>query len=380
MSSQAVPITVGFAPSQFPRDPVEINQFDEHMFVGQILEPLTDAVGESWTVDPDGKRIVYEISSKKRFSNGRPVTAQDVAFSLSRHLENRSQSAFFLSEIENLNADSDSRLIVSLNRPNVAIVKALSRDQLGILPEGWRFDSKSDEPYIGTGPYRLVKKSANWHLIKNDYFSFPGKLTVPEWRVIKLEAGRSEVPEGPIPNFIPSITGTALAKVRSKGEFDPKLYTVKKSISFAQTSLWIFPSSRFFKSPETRGALATLLDRAISRYTTSLEYSRATGLIPKGILGHNPIMPKVEGQPLPTGSKLKLAYRKGAFDDFLNSGSFREILKESGLTLELIPFEPSTLEKLTSIEVDIVTGAWAGAYDDPTGFLGLLTPMLRMDF
>ena len=154
------PLKLGYVPSTFPRDMVEVNQFAEHAILGQILEPLVDAdrfgnmtpgIAESWVVSKDGKTLTFKIRTDRVFSNGKPITPKDIAYSLKRHIGSKSQSNNFLSAIDKIEPTSATNLVITLKEPNVAILKALTRDHLGVVPDGWTFDSKSDEPYVGSG-------------------------------------------------------------------------------------------------------------------------------------------------------------------------------------------------------------------------------------
>ncbi len=155
----------GYVPVTFPRDIAKVNTFAEHMILGQILEPLVDAdrfgsitqgIAESWTISPDGKSISFKIPAGQSFSNGQPIGAKDIKYSLDRHLTEKTQSSNFLKSIKDVIANGENEIVVNLNEPNVAILKALTRDHLGIVPFGWKFDPTSDEPIIGSGAYRFA--------------------------------------------------------------------------------------------------------------------------------------------------------------------------------------------------------------------------------
>lgn len=94
-------LTVGYVPVSFPRDPADVSQYDEHVILGQIFEPLVDADGDGnlstsiakeWNFSKDGKQIEFLIDTNVLFSNGKKVTAGDVVYSISRHLNMESQS------------------------------------------------------------------------------------------------------------------------------------------------------------------------------------------------------------------------------------------------------------------------------------------------
>lgn len=141
---------LGYVPQSFPRDIIKINQFAEHVLLAQILEPLVDAdrfgnmtrgIAERWSVSQDGKTIVFFIEKGQLFSNGNPIRAKDVKYSINRHIAENTQSSNFLKSIKEVKETAPYEVTMILSEANVAILKALSRDHLGIVPDGWTFDS-----------------------------------------------------------------------------------------------------------------------------------------------------------------------------------------------------------------------------------------------
>lgn len=382
--------SVGYVPHTFPRDPVDINQFLEHMFVGQVIEPLVDSdkygqvvggIGKAWTFDKSGREIQFTLDTTKKFSNGKAVTSDDVVFSIGRHLNSKSQSSGFLSDVESVSAAGPDKVVIKLAKPNVAVIKALSRDQLGVLPKGWKFDPASNEPYTGTGPYRLLKEKGEWKLVANPHYSNKGDVKIKNWAIRLLEPSLNAIPEGPLPDFMPTVTGVSIAKIKAKPEFATGKFTIQPNVNYSQTSFWIFPTSQYFKNSEDRLAFSAAFGEMVEKYVKGKEFERATGLIPLGISGHNPTKTELPKAPKgKIGKTLRIANLKGVFEEFLESPAFKEFVKANGLKVELILFDPPKLFELKGKDIDIITGSWAGGFSDPTGFLGLLTPLLGMGF
>ncbi len=381
--------SIGYVPRTFPRDPVEINQFLEHMFLGQVLEPIVDSdrygqvvggVAKAWTFDESGKRMTFTLNKGKVFSNGVPVRPADVVYSIKRHLGTKSQSAQFLADIESISESGDDKVLVKLKKFNVALIKALSRDQLGVLPKNWKFDLKSVEPYIGTGPYRLIRQEGEWFLVANPHYENKNQLTIPKWKIKFLNNSLNSIPDDSLPDYIPAITGLSLEKVKKNKDFNPKDFKVERNVNYSQTSFWIFPTSDYFKNEENRFKFARMFDSVVDKYSAEQDLKRATGLIPLGISGHNTTKtspPEGQGK---LSRKLIVANLKGVFEPFFSSEAFKEFLKANEIEVEYVPFDPPTLYQLKGKKIDIITGSWAGGFSDPTGFLGLLSPFLGMGF
>lgn len=60
---------------------------------------LVPGVAESWTVSPDGKTITFKLRAGQTFASGKPVTAEDAAFSLQRVIKLDKNPAFLISQL-----------------------------------------------------------------------------------------------------------------------------------------------------------------------------------------------------------------------------------------------------------------------------------------
>ncbi|MDI6825048.1 MAG: ABC transporter substrate-binding protein [Bacillota bacterium] len=45
---------------------------------------MVGALAEDWEISPDGKQYTFHVNKASRFASGKPVTAEDVRFSLMR--------------------------------------------------------------------------------------------------------------------------------------------------------------------------------------------------------------------------------------------------------------------------------------------------------
>jgi ABC-type transport system substrate-binding protein len=124
--------TIGFVPKSFPRDPVLINQFAEHMFIGQVLQPLTDtdqfgnvipSVASKWHFEKNGNVIVFEIDQDIKFSNGKRISSKDVKYTIERHVLEKSQSSAFFRAVSRIETPSDSVVVFHLTYPDVSLIK-----------------------------------------------------------------------------------------------------------------------------------------------------------------------------------------------------------------------------------------------------------------
>lgn len=389
-SSQSISPTLGYVPVTFPRDPAEVNLVEEHTILGQILEPILDSdkngsldagIAESWKFDKSGTTVTLNIKKGRVFSNGKEISSDDVVYSIERHLNHpKSQSSQFLKDIKSIRAIDARKIEIQLHKKNPAILKALTREQLGILPKGWKFDASSSEPFVGSGPYRAVKKEGKWFLIANDKFNGTNPARIKSFELLFYENIDFKIPEGKLPDLIPDLSERALVTVTDNVNFLKEKYVIQPKLSFTQTSFWIYPTSPLHKNEQDRLIVAKALDEAIRTYSKKKNFNLSTGMIPVGVQGYVSERPTTKAITNDKNIKIKIAYLPGVFGEFITSKETQNIFSTHKIEISLFEFNPQTIASLPEQKPDIVTGSWAGGFNDPVGFLGLLNILLGMPF
>ncbi len=382
----------GYVPVTFPRDIVLVNQFAEHVVLGQILEPLVDAdrlgnmmrgIAENWSISKDGKLLSFKIGPGQTFSNGKPVEAKDVKYSIDRHLNEKTQSSNFLRAIKEVRAKSATELEIVLVEPSVAILKALTRDHLGIVPAGWKFDPTSDEPIIGSGPYRLVRASGKWHLIKNAKYSKASEVTVPDWELVFYKNDVMDLPSGVVPEYVPVATQTVLDELKRNAEKTKERLEYHEQLSFAQTSLWWYPHGAHYKSAEMKDRVMSFLAELVEFKAREQKLQRATGIVPVGIAGYLAEPVKTESKsahPTTVKTKVRIAAVGSNLKFLFEGDEVKKLASSRGFEIEPIIISASELGTVKDKKPDVMVASWAGGYNDPEGFLPLLNQVLNVDF
>jgi len=385
----AAPKKYGYVPLSFPRDPSEVNQFAEHIVLGQILEPMVDTdkfgnvtpgLAESWAFEDKGLMVKFKIRTDRTFSNGKKLDSKDIKYTIDRIIEKKSQSSNFLASIASVEAPTPDALVLRLKEPNVSILKALSRDQLGVVPLGWSFDKKSLEPIVGSGPYRLLKKDKNWNLEINQKYAAASSIAIKEWQLVFFADQSATVPLENLPDYASGITLSTKAGMQKAKGFQ-KL-KVADQISFAQTSAWWHPHGVHFSSHEMKSRAMGLVEEVLTEGCKKLELERATGVIPKGVAGHIAVTqsPKVAHKKYEKLETLRLAFIAATFDDLLKVVDIQAIAKEHGFKVEVIKILPSEMDQIAGKKPDVIFAGWAGGFNDPEGFIALLPTFLVKDF
>ncbi|HND85269.1 MAG TPA: ABC transporter substrate-binding protein, partial [Pseudobdellovibrionaceae bacterium] len=286
--------SVGLNVPAFPRDPLNINMYLEHVLVGQALEPLftlgddgnvMGGIAEKWEFSHDQKTLFVSIHPHLVFSNGKALTADDVKFSLERHMSDpASQSHNYLKVINSIEIINSTNLAIQLKHQYIPILLSLTRDQLGILPRGWSFDPNSAEPFRGTGPYRIVRESNQWYLVANKNYRKFTEIKIPRWKVDILDVAKNVFPEKPSDLFF-LISKSTNDQIKRKYQQSLSPYKETNSFSFVQYSFWwLNEFDRSFAEIEKmqiRDALEILSKSIVENYGGVL----STGIIPPGIEG-----------------------------------------------------------------------------------------------
>ncbi len=101
-----------------------------------LLEPTDDGKGvepglaEEWKVADDGMTVTLTLRDGIKFSDGSPITTEDVKWSLERAAKpDNGIWGFLIESIDHVTAPDDKTVVIALKHPDPAIVPALHRLQ-----------------------------------------------------------------------------------------------------------------------------------------------------------------------------------------------------------------------------------------------------------
>jgi len=102
-------------------------------FDGEDLTTPKPSLATDWTVSPDGKTYTFRLRRNVRFASGNPLTSADVKWSLDRVRYLKSNPAFFLNSVEDIQAPDPFTVVLKLKAPNPALLPILSSSSLGAV-------------------------------------------------------------------------------------------------------------------------------------------------------------------------------------------------------------------------------------------------------
>lgn len=242
---------------------------NQHIFEGLVdLDPITRepylALAKAEPeASEDGLTWTVQLRDGAKFSDGTPVTAEDVAHSFNRVLQPEDPAApalmlGFVSFIDSVTAVDETTAEFKLKTPfplfaqRIAVIKIVPKALTADAAASEAFDTKP----VGSGPYKLESSNETViEMVKNDEYNGPKPATVETmtWntnvdgaaRISDLESGRVQAIEA-----VPYLNVESL-----KGEFE-----VDEKQAFNQAFLMFNNEAKPFDDKRVRQALHYALD------------------------------------------------------------------------------------------------------------------------
>lgn len=128
---------------------------------------IQNDLAENYEVSADGLEWTVFIRKGVKFSDGEPLTAQDVAFTFDK--AKKSVSIIDLGNLDKTEVVDDFTIRFTLNQPTSTFINLLI--STGIVPKH-AYDENYYENPIGSGPYRLVQWDRGQQIIveENPYY------------------------------------------------------------------------------------------------------------------------------------------------------------------------------------------------------------------
>ena len=154
--------------------------FTPLIYIDKDLQPIP-GLAKSWDISDDGKVYTFELNEKATFSDGTPVRASDVVFTLGKIMDPKSEAvqlvgAFDLLDMATTRAVGDSTVEVHFREPLAS--QLLHFNDVLILPEHVyaKGDFRNDFSFtpVGSGPYKFVRHDAGKEVVvqrRTDYWA-----------------------------------------------------------------------------------------------------------------------------------------------------------------------------------------------------------------
>jgi peptide/nickel transport system substrate-binding protein len=173
-------------------DPAKIKDYTEYMAAVNLYEGLTTVdpkgnvlplLAEKWEISKDSKLYRFNLVKNATFSNGNPVRAKDVVYSLQRIIAINKGPAFLFSNLispQNIKAVDDYTVEIGLDRvfapflsttPLIMVVDSTELEANAKPNDKWAEDYLASHA-AGSGPFSLVSYDRGGQLVikRNEKF------------------------------------------------------------------------------------------------------------------------------------------------------------------------------------------------------------------
>ncbi len=186
-------------------------QFDEN------LKPI-EGLASAWDISPDGRSYTFHLNSRATFSDGKPVRASDVVFTLSKIVDPSAEAVQIASGFEQLDMSQtkaiDDKTVVIAFREALAS-QFTQFNNLLVLPEHvyakGDFRKDFNDTAVGSGPYKLVRRVPSSEIVmqvRDDYWGTKPFIASVVFKVILNDATawnavkRGDIDETAIPSDV----------------------------------------------------------------------------------------------------------------------------------------------------------------------------------
>jgi len=235
-------------------------------------KPVPDAA-ESWEVTPDGLTWTFHIRPDLKWSDGRPLTARDVAFTYNLILKTQHWMYIqYLVGVTGVKAPDDATVVITTKKPNTGMLALY----IPILPEHvWskvdaqKLDYFKNQPMVCSGPFRVTEvKKSHWVTLQANP-AYPRALGgPPHVQTVRFEI--YQTPETMVADYktgiLDSISSFTALDYRTLKTMPGTVVDAGPSIGFHQLSFNCWDSPKSNGNPLTRDvnvrqAVAWAIDR-----------------------------------------------------------------------------------------------------------------------
>jgi peptide/nickel transport system substrate-binding protein len=154
-----------------------------------LLLPTNDGKGvqpglaSAWSVSADGKTVTLTLRADTKFSDGSPITAEDVKWSLERASKTGNGVwQFMVSAISSVDVKSADKVVINLSHEDPTILSALTVFNTSIMPKhlleaaAGNTDKEKATTFaehpVGSGPFMLQswQHNSTMTLVRNPYY------------------------------------------------------------------------------------------------------------------------------------------------------------------------------------------------------------------
>ncbi len=132
----------------------------------------TPGLASKWTTSEDGRTWTFDIRTGVEWSDGKPLTAADIAYTYNRVLTGDVEGgtwASYLGGVTKVTAPDATHVVLELDKPTAVlpllpipiIPEHIWKDVDKVEVKDYAAEPKDGQPVVGSGPFRLIEGTAN---------------------------------------------------------------------------------------------------------------------------------------------------------------------------------------------------------------------------
>ena len=362
----------------------EMEVYDRLVKLGQDGKTIEPELATSWKVAPDGLSATFDLRQGVQFSDGTPLTADDVVYSLTRAADQKGSWGFLLSPVTSATKVSDSQVKLVMSQPFAPLLPALSTFAASIYSKANadKWGAQMGEHPLGTGAFALQKwdKGSQLVLSKNTHYWQSGKPYLDQVvfkvvaddnsRILQLRSGAADVLDGVPPGQVASLKQQNISVAQVNGS--------------AAVSVILNEAKKPLNDPNVRLALSWAMDRAsIAQSVYSGLATPAKSMMPSSTLYYNGDQQPVgydlakakqylQQSSVPSGFTFSVTVPSGDAATLATAQIWQAALKQIGVTLDINQLEATTAQDEYNTEKFTARiSAWTNDTPDPDELMGV---------
>lgn len=323
----------------------------------------------SWTISPDGLTYTFHIREGIKFSNGEPLTGEDVVYSIEREtLPTAGDGAFIAPEIKKLSLVNPMTVRIQLKHVTASFLSIFAWVATGIVPKHV-VQHESEKVFalhpIGTGAFMLKSASpgfTNIVMVRNPYYWRKGQPYLNElsWNLVGESNARILAVRSGTATIDLNVPYSQASALQSSASGDRLLIEPLLSLSSGAFNNLVAP----FSNLDVRKALNYATPRAaIIKAAFKGLGSPANSLMSNLMKYYNPNVPVfpydiskakalLKDSPYSHGFNMSLLIYSGEPTSTLIASILQSTWAQIGVHLSIRPLDPTTF----------ITDQYKGAY------------------
>lgn len=164
-------------------------------------------LAERWEVSDDGLSYTFHLVKNAKFHDGKPITSEDVAFSVSTVKANHPFGIAMFDAVDRVDTPDAHTAVIQLSKPHPALMQALAPLLMPVIPKHVFGDGQDPKTHpmnaepVGSGPFKFKEWVKGQYVVleRNEDFFIEGRpyldrivvkfIKEPSVRMLALEKG-----------------------------------------------------------------------------------------------------------------------------------------------------------------------------------------------